>query len=490
MEKEVKPSENTNSKSADFEDNASKYISWGKERSDDKEDFYFKELYDEVLKRFLSHKKSEEVRKKGYKYVISLVGYSAQPILFWHSLVNPLKHFFVCSPETEKTLDRVMEILGYPKPSTWDKVVIKSTDILSIYKNMKDVLKHIGKENWKSVLIDITGGKKSMAGAASVIGQLLNIDVGYIDYDVYLDKQRKPRPGTEYPIILDNPLEVFSDIEIEKAKDFFNAYHFERANEILEGLHGKTRNLLEVEKYKNINDIYKNWNDFDIDRAIEKIKEFQESVKNCVFVVNEGVKEKISQHLSLLEDIKKGFDDQPNYEHFVPLNFYFAAERYNSTRKFDIAVFLMYRVLESIEQVRLKKRGINPSNTTKEQYEKAGLTFDGYKRVAGAVYNNFSPPNGLPKKIALMDGFISLAALKDGIFASMNENAVKTLLREIYGVTQLRNNSIYTHGFTPLKEEDYTKIRRVARKVLNLFLQKEVGKSFNSFEKDFLFLKL
>jgi len=485
MEKEVKSGEN-----ASFESNASKYLNWNKEWGD-KEDFYFKNLYEEVLKRFLSHRKSEEVKKKGYKYVISLVGYSAQPILFWHNLIKPVKHYFVCSPETEKTLDRVIEILGSPKPSSWDKVVVKSTDILNIYKNMKDVLNRIGQDNWKYVLIDITGGKKSMAGAASVIGQLLNISVGYIDYGVYLDKQRKPKPGTEFPIILDNPLEVFSDVEIEKAKDFFNAYHFERASEILESLSGKTRNLLEVEKYKHINEIYKSWNDFDINKAIESIKDFQEKVESRTYIIDEERKEKILRHLGLLEDIKKGLENEPNYEHYVPLNFYFAAERYSSTRKFDIAVFLMYRVLESIEQVRLKSYGINPSNATKGEYEKAGLSFDKYKSVGSAVYgNSFSPPSTLPKKIALMDGFILLAALKDEIFEGMDSGAVNTLLKEIYGVTRLRNNSIYTHGYTPLKKEDYKEIRRAARKVLNLFLQKQLGKTFNDFEKDFLFLKL
>ncbi len=483
MEKEVK-------NNSSFEKNVYKYVNWGKEWGNDKEDFYFKELYDEVLKRFLSREESNDVRRKGYKYVISLVGYSAQPIIFWHNLVKPVKHFFVCSPETEKTLNRVMEILGHPKTSTWGKRIIQSTNILNIYETINEILNDIGKDNWKNVLIDITGGKKSMAGAASVVGQLLGVDVGYIDYKVYLKDQRKPKPGTEFPIVLANPLKVFGYIEINRAKAFFNSNHFERANEILESLHGETRSQNEVEKYEYINDIYKSWNDFDIYGAINKIKEFMEKVESDIYPLDSSVKRTIFNHFTLLENIKKGFDDDSSYEFYVPLNFYFAAERYSGTRKFDIAVFLMYRVLESIEQVRLKKRGINPSNATRKQYEKSGLSFDGYKRVAGAVYNNFSPSNGLPKKIALMGGFISLAAVKDEIFAGMNEDAINALLREVYGVTQLRNNSIYTHGFTPLKEEDYTKIRRVARKVLNFFLQKEVGKTFNSFEKDFSFLKL
>ncbi len=467
-----------------FEENVKLYLEGDKSKIGNKEDFYFKHLYREVLKRFLAAEESRKIAKNKYKFVISIVGFSPQPILFWHELIKPEKHFFICSPETEKTIDRVVPELQI-KSSQYFKSIVNSSDILDIYKKMKDVLQQINKSDWHITLIDITGGKKSMVGAVTTIGQLLHIGLGYIDYKEYLVLQRKPRPGTEFPVILDNPLEVFGDVEIDKAKAFFNAYHFEKVADILYVLHEQIRDVRTVEKYILINDIYKMWNDFKIDESLKKIDKFILGANSRRYDVEDTLINTVENHKNLLQLVKKGINGDSDNAFYVPLNFYFAAERYAKIAKFDIAVFLMYRTLESIEQIRLRRHGIHHSNANKKEYENAGVSLIQYSDVARDIYgNSFVEPHSLPKKISLMEGYIILKILNDKV-------ADAKPLKEILDVTALRNKSIYAHGLSPLNEEDYKKIHRIGATVLNAFLQAEnKGDTFKDYEDKFKFPKL
>ncbi len=472
----------------EFEKNVEKYLNWEGDSSS-KEKFYYEKVFPKVLKRFLNTKQAEEIKnKKNYKYVVSLVGFSPQPVIFWHKLINPEKHFFICSPETEKTIDTIFEKIDYLPPSKYHKMIVKSTDSLDIYKTIKDALNRVEREEWENVLIDITGGKKSMAGAASIVGGLLKIDIGYIDYEKYDKDTRKPIPGTEFPITLANPLEVFGDVEIDKAKDFFNSYQFERASEILENLRRQVRDIITVEKYITLNNIYNEWNKFNIEKSMNYAREFLVNVDNKRYFIESSeadLPNKVRSHYGLLNELKKAIKGDTKSRFYIPVNFYFAATRYSEIKKFDIAVFLMYRTIESMEQIRLERYNINTANADLTQYSSNNITLSGYNNVARTIYGkNFRPPGSLPRKIALMDGYILLKVLDDEIADVLS-------LERILNITNLRNKSIYAHGFTPLTQNDFREIRRVAAALLEKFLEIEhTGCTLKSCEEKFKFPKI
>ena len=475
-----------------FNEKVEKYLKWkGYHTGYSRDEFYYKELFPEVLKRFLDSEQSKKIKTKGYKYVISLVGFSPQPIIFWHKLIEPYKHFFICSPETEKTIDAVFEKIGYLPPSKYDKLVVKSTNSLEIYKTIKDSLNKINKAEWNNTLIDITGGKKSMAGAASIVGGLLKIGIGYIDYKEYDKESRKPKPGTEFPITLSNPLEVFGDVEIAKAKDYFNSFQFERALEILERLKHQIRDIITVEKYITLNNIYNEWNKFNIEKSIGYASEFLENVERERYVLENSethLIEEVEKHRNLLNNIKAALDNNgiKNPKRFyIPVNLYFAAERYATVKKFDIAVFLMYRAIESIEQIRLEKYRIDSSNASDSQYIKNNIHLADYNNIAKDLYGkSFRPLQTLPKKIALMDGYILLKVLNDKVAGALP-------LERILNVTRLRNKSIYAHGLTPLAKDDFREIHRVGASLLVTFLDVEhKGSTLKSCEEEFKFPKI
>lgn len=56
-----------------------------------------------------------------------------------------------------------------------------------------------------------------MSAAAAMAGAMINVQLLYVGTNEYLSDFRKPKPGSETLFYITNPLEVFGDLEIEKA---------------------------------------------------------------------------------------------------------------------------------------------------------------------------------------------------------------------------------------------------------------------------------
>lgn len=443
--------------------------------SKESEDYYFKEIFPEIIESFL--KKAEFLKEKNYEYIISLVGFTAEPIILFHKLFNPKKHYFICSKETEHTVDLIVTYENL-LPSHYEKKVINSSDTAEIYKTLKDIIK--GLEPMKT-LIDITGGKKSMSGAASLVGGYLSIDLGYVDYSKYFPTKRKPYPGTEFPVILDNPLNIFGEEKISDAKKYFNLHQFEKAYELFDELEKKLDNVGEVKRLKEITKIYMYWNNFEINKALLEIKSLNED--SLSKHLDPQILMTLKKHKTTLEKLQDALSENPNRENllYLPLNFYFTAKRYKDLEKYDIAAFIAYRGIESIAQIRLREYNISVSKVSKQCYEKLGITSEKFKEAAKALYKEEYNEEGLPTKIALMDGYLILSILRDDLM-----NGIK--LEEILDAATLRNKSIFAHGIAPLKEEDFNKINKVFLKLLvNLLGGDKKENPITKYEQEFTF---
>ena len=73
-----------------------------------------------------------------------------------------------------------------------------------------------------------------MSAAAALAGALVNIQLVYVGCEHYLADFRKPEPGTEILLYIDNPIAVFGDLEIEKAFVLFDEYNYAGAREKLQ----------------------------------------------------------------------------------------------------------------------------------------------------------------------------------------------------------------------------------------------------------------
>ncbi|MFH1761480.1 MAG: hypothetical protein ABIA63_10315, partial [bacterium] len=208
-------------------------------------------LSDRELKESVDsfNRNPEKIDFSRYDYLITLVGYSFEPSYFFLQAVNPKKTLFICTPETEKSIDVILEKKPL-KPSQYIKKIVNGTDTPAIYSSVKEFSMD---RECARILIDGTAGKKAMTMGISLAGFYFNYTLAYCDYGGYDNEKRRPVKGTEFPVLIKNPYNIFGTKEIDKARGHLSRYDFDGALLILEELErGITENIGEIRALINI----------------------------------------------------------------------------------------------------------------------------------------------------------------------------------------------------------------------------------------------
>jgi len=143
------------------------------------------------------------------------------------------KILFLYTEKTEPILEKIVEYCNLPVRS-FTKELVEETDPLSIYRRIKEIYL-----KWKKpdrIYIDFTGGTKAMSAAAALAGTMIDVQLLYVGTENYLVDMRKPEPGSETLVFIENPVAVFGDLEIEKAMVLFAQYNYTGAKEKLSHL--------------------------------------------------------------------------------------------------------------------------------------------------------------------------------------------------------------------------------------------------------------
>lgn len=450
----------------DFKEKIDKWKQLHRVSKEKAEKFYYDELFEDVIERFVS--KSKTLRT--YRFLISLLGLSPQPVILFIKAINPEKVLFIHSEETEKYLDEIVRWTGLTL-SQVTREMVDSSDPTGVYKSIKHFC---SSKSPREILLDFTGGKKSMVGGAAMAGNLLGIDTGYVDYSGYLPDLRQPEPGSEYPNILKNPFYVLGDIELEKAKESFNQYNFSRCIEILECLEERVEDIWGIRKFKSLAEIYIEIDSFNFSKSLSLMEDFLKKYSEDRRLVGIDKIRATRDVLSIL--INNNHNDHSAY---WCMNCYFSGERLGQRSLFDVAVFMMYRTIEMIFTFTLKEIGIDPFRPIYPE----GITTDVFNQKLKEIFESDYYEKDLPRKIGLMDSAIILSIIQHPIIKALS-------LRELKGIITLRNESRFTHGFRPLGEDDFKKIRRMSRKLLENYLFLKGKKIVNEYESLFAFPKI
>ena len=155
--------------------------------------FYYDELFDTVVERF----KDNFSLSRDQETLISLLGFSPEPIILTAKALNPKNHYII----TTKNIDNFEKINEYLDLEPIIKNV-EENDFSRIYNALNEV---VVDHPTRNITIDITGGKKSMVSTASIFARDFGSQLIYVDFDVYLKDFRKPLPGTEKLVISYRP---------------------------------------------------------------------------------------------------------------------------------------------------------------------------------------------------------------------------------------------------------------------------------------------
>ncbi len=414
-----------------------------------------------------------------YKYLITPVGMSFQPPLCFCQAIKPSKVLFILTKETQNLIDTIFEQIQQwynLKHSSIESRICGSTNMPAIYQAIREFCKD---KNPAEILFDATAGKKAMTLAVTMAGELLGSDIAYLDYLEYDVEKRKPKLGTEYGILLETPLKTFYPIEEKKALAYLSRYDFTGALAILDEL---LLNLNEVGEIRELRDLTLTLQALDAFNYNEAEKCSGSMRASGRF--SEAIRKDLCNAIGSLA----AGDADPSHALYELANFYFAGIRNAGNGKYDLGVFMMYRVAERYAALLLKK---NHNITAGVIYASAfhQETFENFKRLGKAVYGSkYHEEKQMPERVGFFDGFALLHALNDKVEGCKDDEKTIKRLKECERLSILRNKSIYAHGAKPLNKEDFENFQSFSKGCLFKYIQNYTPKiTYNHLENIFLF---
>lgn len=458
-------------------------------------------FYEKNLMRLIKEEYITRNKEKLYEevdYLVVSVGTSYEPIVLNISLLQPKQILFLYSEKTKKYLNKIAKECRL-QPEHFLMRQIHETNPLDIYREIKHAFLEWNKP--EKLYIDFTGGTKAMSAAAAMAGAMIRVQLVYVGTEEYLTDFRKPKPGSEVLYFISNPLQIFGDLEIEKAVILFEEGNYAGVREKLKEL---KENVPEPDMRQQLNFLfllacaYEQWDALDFEKAydiferlIYEVKRDSQIHSNFLLVdcmkklcEQERVLKSLAEIPSLLKR-KEQMTVLKEQESIIPLIFtmYGNALLREKQKKYDMATLLLYRVLEMIEQRRLSLYGLYVSDMhyseiiykrdrnrdylslePEQRLEKLRVTVMQIKKqLFGKIGTEY-----LPDRISLLDGFILLLALNDEICFMKNGHHIDKLKR-IRSMVYLRNNSIFAHGLGAVSYGDYVKFRQFVTQMLEEF---------------------
>ncbi len=445
------------------------------------EAFYDKNLMKLIETDFIERNKDMVFEK--VEYLIVSVGTSYEPIVLSVNLLNPRRILFLY---TEKSAETLNKVIGYCKllPDRYEKSMVNEVDPLDMYREIKRIYLRWNQPD--RMYIDFTGGTKAMSATAALAGAMIDVQLIYVGSDDYLVDFRKPNPGSENLIYIDNPIAIFGDMEIDKAIELFDKYNFSGAIEKLEIL---KESIPEPDTRQQLNFVYllaksyEGWDSLDFRRAYEFMDKLKAELERDSrihrrFILMDYI-DRIREQTAILENLqcipglinsKKNVEilKQPQLMHSLMFTMYQNSKIREYQEKYDMSTLLLYRLLEMIEQRRLIRYNLYISNmnygemiiSDRKCPETKGMSatekLDWLKHEVSIIKKDLFKKDMntfLPDQVSLLEGFIILMALRDPMIKDIN------LLKKMRSMVYLRNNSIFAHGLGPVPKHDYIKFR-------------------------------
>jgi CRISPR-associated protein (TIGR02710 family) len=190
--------------------------------------------FGQSLRVFKTQYQLDYPQAEPYKVLVSMVGFSLEPVMHTLLTLQPEKVIFVFSQESvrfdgERTAADYIEFLiehyitSY-KPSI-ENICLKSTDTAEVFARVHEKIKQYSTKD--KISVDVTGGKKSM-DVAAFLAAAMHEEVGiyYVDYEDYNIYNGYPVWGKEFLKRLDNPYRIYNIEIINQAKELFRSANY------------------------------------------------------------------------------------------------------------------------------------------------------------------------------------------------------------------------------------------------------------------------
>ena len=202
-------------------------------------------LFRKSLKAFralYAHKHLTEQDADSCDLLISMVGFSLEPVMHTVLTIRPKHVVFVFSKDSArfrpriKTLDYFKTLInchGEEYNPKIEQIILESTDTALVFSSVNNTIAQVSEGG--SIAIDVTGGKKSMDVSAFLAASLFEkVEIYYVDYEEYDSAIGYPVWGSEFLNELDNPYKQFNVREEHLIKKHWNRGDFTAARQLAE----------------------------------------------------------------------------------------------------------------------------------------------------------------------------------------------------------------------------------------------------------------
>lgn len=421
-----------------------------------------------------------------FKALISVLGLSWQPLALMAAWAKPESILLIGTTDSlgnkvngEPVLNVISRLSGVPI-HCFIPHRIDDPEELAIYRAVRSFVQEHDLAPHE-IAVDPTGGKKSMSASAALAGYLAGAWIVYVDYAEYTVERRIPVAGTEYPRLLQNPLQVFGEIEFDRVKNAYRRGNYEEAYHLAEILAARLYEPREAEALALLAKAYGAWHHFLFKQAADEMDRLAEHLDRFVqfgrwpwcrdIMYKVQVQRHVIRELSELTARVCEQEMPKTVEEAFPLvlNHLAAAERSLDNGHVGAAVLLVYATLERYVDLCLWVHyGLDDEDP---DYAKLNLDIQAFHNTGGIMHGKRYERRDPTGKITLSLGSQLLATLRPELLP-------QDFLRKILGLMNDRNKCEFEHGLCPraLAVEKVARHIQTVKRLLQLQLE-QLGRS-------------
>ena len=360
---------------------------------------------------------------------------------------NPDRVILFGSEESKYTVEALKEEYLKEKDRELDYYEFIQVDEIDSFKKYFTAIKNVVTEleSEYKIIIDYTYGTKTMTMSAAMVSMLFGKEL------IFITGERKDGivvKGTE-EVKNQNLFSIYDEFTLENIENAFNANRFETALNLLSNI--VDPNIDKVAYYKLI----QSYSHFDNVNYEEAFKYFDVDLFREVWP---HLAQDFAKNRLALTNLNKKSDKKKDY--YLLASMINNARRRYEEHKYDDAIARLYRSLELIGQIYLKKYGLDSSNIDISSLKD--------RRVSSELIDELEKLRTDGKiKIGLIKDFEVVSQINPqiGDFYAENGNWMKNIVT-------FRNNSILAHGMEAKTAEEYEEFKDFIYALINVMDEK------------------
>ncbi len=209
--------------------------------------------------------------------------------------------------------------------------------------------------------------------------------------------------------------------------------------------------------------LYEAWCDLDFEQAKTRADSVAEQLGSSGGGLEHQHAKRLLRQAEFLSSLAEG-----ERENMLLCYFVLGRHYLKRTRRRDFAALLFYRTIEGAMALGIERRW-DGFSCDEPDYELLGLSVDELLRRYRQLADDLGWGGrfeGLPPFLSFMSSAALLHISQDPLLADAGHGGLSGL-NKLQNLGRIRNTSVLAHGFRPVTEDDASKLRRCARKMLH-----------------------